>query len=51
MKLAGHCKTHHVRMTHFTGPVSEPTLVRCSVAMSGPVMMEMTSADGSVRTW
>jgi galactonate dehydratase len=47
MKLAALCETHYVGLVpHFTGPISEATLVHCNCAAPGPVLMEMTG-DGS----
>ncbi len=42
-KLAALCETHYVGLIpHFTGPISEATLVHCNCAAPGPVLMEMT---------
>ena len=46
MKIAALCETHYIGLVpHFTGPISEATLVHCCGCFSGPVLMEMTG-DG-----
>ena len=50
MKIAALCETHQVGIIpHFTGPISEATLVHCVAATSGPAVMEMTG--NGQRTW
>ena len=50
MKIAGMCEAHHIGIIpHFTGPISEATLVHCVTATSGPALMEMTGAGR--RPW
>jgi L-alanine-DL-glutamate epimerase-like enolase superfamily enzyme len=40
-KHAALCETHYVGLTpHFTGPVSEASLVHCCAVFSGPCLME-----------
>ena len=47
-KLAAICETHYVGLIpHFTGPVSEASLVHCLTAMPGPAVMEMRGKGDS----
>ncbi len=49
MKLIALCETHYVAVApHFTGPIAEAACVHCTVASSGPMLMEMTG-DGSME--
>jgi len=42
LKIAALCETHYVGLIpHFTGPISEATLVHLCGVFSGPVLMEM----------
>lgn len=50
MKIIAMCETHYVGLIpHFTGPLSEATLVHCIAATSVPALMEMTG--GGKRVW
>ena len=50
MKIAALCETHQIGIVpHFTGPISEATLVHCIAATSVPAIMEMTGAGR--RPW
>jgi galactonate dehydratase len=50
MKIVALCETHYVGLIpHFTGPVSEATLVHCLAANTVPAVMEMTG--GGKRVW
>src|SRR5207253_2491454 len=50
MKIAAMCDAHMIGIIpHFTGPISEATLVHCLAATSGPALMEMTGAGR--RPW
>jgi L-alanine-DL-glutamate epimerase-like enolase superfamily enzyme len=48
MKIAAMCETHYVGLVpHFTGPISEATMVHCSTVFPGPVLMEMVNGGAS----
>ncbi|WP_419813895.1 mandelate racemase/muconate lactonizing enzyme family protein [Glacieibacterium sp.] len=50
MKIAAMCEAHFIGLIpHFTGPISEATLVHCVASTSGPALMEM--AGGGRREW
>jgi L-alanine-DL-glutamate epimerase-like enolase superfamily enzyme len=50
MKIAALCETQYVGLVpHFTGPISEATMVHCCAAFSGPALMEML--NGGTREW